>query len=213
MILFEAWRDGDEIPDEPIPRGRADSSGAKHQTQRARLLHRRRTQYFTSIGRPEDGPEFEQCFSSRDPRRHMRQVLRAMIAFNRLFVHRISPHDVSLCHQILESLCCEYVRMNCHLPPNFHQLLHLEEFILANGSLYNTHTWPFERANHELTRINNNGHGDGVLEGTMMQGWWTNSQVQGLVRTIHFFFHLSNIRGRYKGCKRFPTVLSTMTPQ
>jgi hypothetical protein len=84
-------------------------------------------------------------------------------------------------------MCIEYTHMNVHLPPNFHQLLHLREFILKYGSLYNTHTWPFECANHELTKINNNNHGNGVLEGTMMKGWWSNSSIQLLVSSLTRF--------------------------
>jgi hypothetical protein len=83
--------------------------------------------------------------------------------------------------ELLEAMCVEYVHMNVHLSPNFHQLLHLEEFILEYGLLYNTHTWPFECANHDLTIINTNNHGKGILEGTMMHGWWTNSSLQVLV--------------------------------
>ncbi|KAF8598358.1 hypothetical protein BDV93DRAFT_451263 [Ceratobasidium sp. AG-I] len=93
--------------------------------------------------------------------------------------------------------------MNCHLPPNFHQLIHLEEFILENGSLYNTHAWAFERANNDVTRINTNGHGNGVLEGTLMKGWWGSSQIQGLVsendhsalRYLHIFIIGSSLAG------------------
>jgi hypothetical protein len=184
ILLFEAWRDGDEIPEELIPRGRASSTGARHQVRRAQLLHKRRTQYYRSIGRLDLAPSLEDCFSSRDPRRHYRQVLHASVAFRTLAVHNITPNQAHFAHELMETMCIEYVRMNVHLSPNFHQLLHLEEFILENGSLYNTHTWPFERANHDLTTISLNNRGNGILEGSMMRAWWTTSSVQSLVSTF-----------------------------
>ncbi|KAF8595180.1 hypothetical protein BDV93DRAFT_481245 [Ceratobasidium sp. AG-I] len=184
MLTFEAWRAGDTIPPDHVPRGKASSTSAKHQVRRAKQLHRRRLQHYTHTGHPEQVPEVADCFSSRDPRRHFRQIMRAAVIFVGIFVHSLSPNQASFLHELTEAFCVEYVRMNVHLPPNFHQLLHLEEFILENASLYNTHTWPFERANHDITQINLNGHGNGVLEGTMMKGWWTSSQIQGIVQRL-----------------------------
>jgi hypothetical protein len=99
------------------------------------------------------------------------------------------PNQAHFAHVLMETMCIEYVNMNVHLSPNFHQLLHLEEFILENRSLYNTHTWPFEHANHDLGCINLNNYGHGVLEGSMMCGWWNNSSVQSLV-SAHVSFKL-----------------------
>jgi hypothetical protein len=156
----------------------------KHQVACAKLLHQRRQQFYESTGRPDLAPNLDNCYSSRDPQRHYRQVLHAVVAIRTLFVHNITPNQAHFVHELLEAMCIEYTHMNVHLPPNFHQLLHLKEFILEYGSLYNTHTWPFERANHDLTILNNNNHGKGILEGTMMQGWWSNSTTQMLVSTF-----------------------------
>ncbi|KAG8697374.1 hypothetical protein FRC08_006569 [Ceratobasidium sp. 394] len=62
--------------------------------------------------------------------------------------------------------------------------MHLEEFILMFGSLYNTHVWGMERANGILSRINHNGKSKGVLEGTMMRGWWSYVAIQNLIRRL-----------------------------
>jgi hypothetical protein len=65
--LFEAWCDGDEIPQELIPHGRNNSTGAKHQVACAKLLHQRRQQFYESTGRPDLAPDLDDCYSSRDP--------------------------------------------------------------------------------------------------------------------------------------------------
>jgi hypothetical protein len=61
-------------------------------------------------------------------------------------------------------------------------MMHLEEWILKTGSIYNTHVWGMERANGILSRIRHNGRGGGILEGTLMQGWWTHAAIQNLIR-------------------------------
>jgi hypothetical protein len=155
-----------------------------HQRRQQFYQSQRRQQFYQSIGRPDLVPDLDDCYSSHDPRRHYRQVLRTVVAICTLFVHNITPNQAHFAHELLEAMCIKYMCMNVHLPPNFHQLLHLQEFILEYRSLYNTHTWPFEHANHDLTVINNNNHGKGVLEGTMMQGWWSNSATQILVSTF-----------------------------
>jgi hypothetical protein len=204
QLIFTAFRDGDEIPMDLIPRGKRNSTGGRHQVSRAKLLHKRRTQHFDNIGHPELAPASEDCFSSRDPRRHFLQIMRFCVAFHDIFVHKISPNQAQFVHQLIESACIEYTRMNVHMAPCFHQLLHIHEFILEYGSLYNTHTWPFERANHQITRVNNNKRGNGVLEGTMMKGWWTNSGIQGLVRVFFSWFITLTISTRYIAYKQYP---------
>ncbi|KAF8594557.1 hypothetical protein BDV93DRAFT_515687 [Ceratobasidium sp. AG-I] len=184
ILMFEAWCKGNTIPPDHIPQGNASTTGAKHQARRAKHLQRRCLQHHTNLGHPEQAHKVADCLPSRNPRRHFRQIMRAAVLFVRVFVYNLSPNQATFLHGLAEALCVEFVRMNIHLPPNFHQLIHLEQFILENGLLYNTHAWPFERVNHDITRINTNGHGNGVLEGTMMKGWWTNSQVQGIIQRL-----------------------------
>ncbi|KAG8695506.1 hypothetical protein FRC08_007736, partial [Ceratobasidium sp. 394] len=62
--------------------------------------------------------------------------------------------------------------------------MHLEESILKTGSLYNTHVWGMEHANRIVSRINHNGKGSGILEGTLMRGWWSHTAIQNLINTL-----------------------------
>ncbi|KAG8729869.1 hypothetical protein FRC11_007854 [Ceratobasidium sp. 423] len=62
--------------------------------------------------------------------------------------------------------------------------MHLEEWILKTGSVYNTHVWGMERANGIVSRINHNGKRNGVLEGTLMRGWWSYATIQNLIKAL-----------------------------
>ncbi|KDN33897.1 hypothetical protein RSAG8_13014, partial [Rhizoctonia solani AG-8 WAC10335] len=62
--------------------------------------------------------------------------------------------------------------------------MHLEEWLKKTGSVYNTHVWGMERANGILSRIKHNGKGKGVLEGTLMRGWWSHATLQNLLKTM-----------------------------
>ena len=60
-------------------------------------------------------------------------------------------------------------------------MMHLEESLLKLGPIYNTHVWGMEHANRIISKINHNGKGKGVLEGTLMRGWWSYTTIQNLV--------------------------------
>jgi hypothetical protein len=179
--LFIAMRDGDDVGPGCVPRGKKSSTGAKHQVQRAKILHRQRRKYYTSIGRPGDAPTLDQCFPSRNLRFHYKQVLRFCLAVNTLDKRSISAAEIGFAQSLLETLCIDYTRMNIPLSPNFHYMMHLEESMLKSGSLYNTNVWPMERANGVVSHINNNDRGQGVMEGTVMRGWWGYTTLQNLV--------------------------------
>ncbi|QRW11426.1 Transposase family tnp2 [Ceratobasidium sp. AG-Ba] len=80
--LFLAFRDGDDIGPAYAPRGNRGSPAAKHQAHRAKLLHQQRLKHFQAIGRADECPPVEQCYSSRSVRFHYRQVLRFCLAVN-----------------------------------------------------------------------------------------------------------------------------------
>ncbi|QRV78718.1 Transposase family Tnp2 protein [Ceratobasidium sp. AG-Ba] len=145
--LFIAFRDGDEIGNGYVSRGGRSSSGAKHQAHRAKLLHQQRLKYFQSIGQPDQCPRVQDCYSSRSLRFHYQQVLRFCLAVNTIDKRTVTPGEIGFAQQLLETLCIDYVQNNVQLPPNFHYLMHLEEFLLKYGSVYNTHVWGMERAN------------------------------------------------------------------
>lgn len=182
--LYLAMRDGDELSEIDVPRGTQRSAGGKHQHGRAKLLRNQRLKHFIAIGHPELAPLLANCFPSRNIHRHFKQILRFCVALDVLDSRSISVEMIDFAQSLLETLCVEYTRMNVPLSPNFHYMMHLEEFMLRTGSLYNTHVWPMERANGMLGRINHNGRGQGVLEGTMMRGWWEHASLQTLVRDL-----------------------------
>ncbi|KAG8703013.1 hypothetical protein FRC09_004399 [Ceratobasidium sp. 395] len=96
----------------------------------------------------------------------------------------ITPADIVFSSELLETLCKDYVTHNVQLPPNFHYMMHLEEFLLKTASVYNTHVWGMERANGIVSRIKHNGKSKGVLEGTLMRGWWSHTTLQNLIKHL-----------------------------
>lgn len=180
--LYLALRDGDEIGPGLVPRGNRSSSGAKHQAHRAKLLHQQRRKFYDSIGQSDQCPQLEECYPSRSARFHYRQVLRYCLATTLLDKRTLKPADIEFAQRLLESLCTDYVQKNVPLSPNFHYMMHLEESMLKTASVYNTHVWGMERANGILSRINHNGKSRGILEGTLMRGWWSHITLQNLVR-------------------------------
>jgi hypothetical protein len=182
--LFLALRDGDIIGVGYAPRGNRKSPSLKHQTHRAKLLHQQRQKYYRSIGDPHACPNLENCFASRSLRFHYRQVLRFCLAVNIIDKRSVAPTEIAFAQRLLESLCIDYVNNNVQLSPNFHYMMHLEESILKSGSVYNTHVWGMERANGIVSRINHNGKSGGILEGTLMRGWWSHATIQNLVSPV-----------------------------
>lgn len=67
--------------------------------------------------------------------------------------------------------------------------MHLEESLLKSGSIYNTHVWAMEHANGIVLQINHNGKTKGVLEGTLMLGWWSHTTIQNLEGFIPIMLH------------------------
>jgi hypothetical protein len=87
-------------------------------------------------------------------------------------------------------LCKDHVQSNVQLLPNFHYSMHMEEWVLKTASTYNTHVWGMERANSIVLRISHNGRGKGILEGTLMQGWWSHVTLKNLV-SFDLLYHTS----------------------
>ncbi|EUC63646.1 transposase family Tnp2 protein [Rhizoctonia solani AG-3 Rhs1AP] len=134
---------------------------------------------------PQNCPKYEDCFSSRNLRFHYKQVLRYSVGVGTLDKRTVTPAEIGFGSQLLETMCIEYINNNIPLPPNFHIMMHLEEPMLKYGSLYNSHVWGMERANGVLSGMNNNGRGSGMLEGTLMRGWWEIANLQNLIKMFH----------------------------
>ncbi|QRW10224.1 Transposase family Tnp2 protein [Ceratobasidium sp. AG-Ba] len=182
--LYLALRDGDGIGADNAPIGPRSSPAAKYCAYRAKLLHKQRQKHYNAIGRPDLCPGLAECASSRNLQFHYRQVLRFCLAVNTIDKRSITPAEIGFAQQLLETLCKSYVSNNIPLPPNFHYMMHLEEFMLKTASVYNTHVWGMERANRIVSQINNNGKSKGVLEGTYMRGWWSHTTIQTLINIM-----------------------------
>ncbi|CEL55034.1 LPS-assembly protein [Rhizoctonia solani AG-1 IB] len=189
LPLFMAFRSGDVIPNECVPRGNISTKGAKNQASGAKALHRERKKHFAAIGQPRNCPQLEDCFPSRNLQFHYKQVLRYCVATGTLDKRTVSPEEIQFGTQLLETMCIEYAENNIPEPPNFHIMMHLEDAMLKYGSLYNSHVWGLERANGVLSSLNHNGRGNGMLEGTLMRGWWGIANLQNLIK---MFYSLPN---------------------
>ncbi|QRW12956.1 hypothetical protein RhiLY_11955 [Ceratobasidium sp. AG-Ba] len=182
--LYMALRTGDEIQNTNVPSGTRSSPSEKHRSHRACLLHQQRQKHFESIGQPDLCPPLRECYSSRSLRFHYRQVLRFCVSVNIIDKRSVTANEIAFAQQLLELLCKDYVIHNVPLPPNFHYMMHLEESILKSGSVYNTHVWAMERANKIVSQVNHNGKSRGVLEGTLMRGWWNYTAIQNLIEVM-----------------------------
>ncbi|QRV78265.1 Transposase family tnp2 [Ceratobasidium sp. AG-Ba] len=182
--LYMALRTGDEIHNTSAPSGTRSSPSEKHRGHRAYLLHQQRQKYFESIGQPDLCPPLRECYSSRNLRFHYRQVLRFCVGVNIIDRRSVTAAEIAFAQQLLELLAKDYVTHNVPLPPNFHYMMHLEESILKSGSVYNTHVWGMERTNKIVSQVNHNGKGRGVLEGTLMRGWWNYTAIQNLIEVM-----------------------------
>ncbi|QRV85925.1 Transposase family tnp2 [Ceratobasidium sp. AG-Ba] len=182
--LYLALRDGDVIGQVLAPAGNRNSPSFKHRAQRAKLLHQQRQKYYRAIGQPNLCPPIDRCFSTRNLQFHYRQVLRFCLAVNIIDKRSITAHEIAFGQELLELLCKDYLANNVPLPPNFHYMMHLEEFLLKTGSPYNTHGWSMERANRIVSQINHNGKSNGIMEGTLMRGWWSYSAIQNLINVM-----------------------------
>ncbi|QRV91932.1 Transposase family tnp2 [Ceratobasidium sp. AG-Ba] len=131
---------------------------------------------------------FNQCLRTmwipKNFQRTPPKVLRFCLAVKMIDKQSITANEIAFGQQLLELLCKDYLANNVPLPPNFHYMMHLEEFLLKTGSAYNTHMWSMERANHIVSQINHKGKSNGILEGTLMRGWWSYSTIQDLINVM-----------------------------
>ncbi|CAE6494534.1 unnamed protein product, partial [Rhizoctonia solani] len=183
--LFEAWRDGDLIPNTFIPHGGRTSRIYKFQKlHAAQLLRNRVLVHRDRGGMPRDDPKELSCVAIRNRRLIYATICRYLVARSGLVRHKITRDGITTSQRLLRQVGRDLTRMNYQVTPNLHTALHLEEGILQYGSLYGFHTAPFERANRVLININNNGHIGGAVETTMARGWLKRAGCHTLVREM-----------------------------
>ncbi|KAG8794202.1 hypothetical protein FRC12_000221 [Ceratobasidium sp. 428] len=74
--------------------------------------------------------------------------------------------------------------MNIHLVPSFHNTTHIGDTLTAYGNAANTSTNDFERMNRVAMNVNTNGHGQGVLETTMIKGFLRRANIYRYVKLL-----------------------------
>jgi hypothetical protein len=187
-VLFDAWKDGDSIPDGNTPRGSQKSRIYKFQQSQAKQVHRMKCHVHNyEEGDDDNWPTLESCASVRSRRLIFGNILRYCYALKILFRHHPTRQSAARGQRLLARVGALFAKMNIPLTPNYHYLMHLEETILKFGSLYGTWTFPYERANRYLININNNGHTLGALETTMARGFLKRAGSLAIVRQLVFF--------------------------
>ncbi|KDN40631.1 hypothetical protein RSAG8_07960, partial [Rhizoctonia solani AG-8 WAC10335] len=183
--LFEAWRDGDHMPNTLIPRGGRNTKIRKFQEAQAKtLLQNRRLVHRDQGGRPQDDPKPLSCVAIRNRRLLYATTCRYLLARSTMVRYKVTRDEVTIAQRLLQRFGRELARMNYPVTPNVHTALHLEEGMLQYGSLYGFHTAPFERANRVLINVNNNGHTGGGVEASMARGWLKRTSCHALVREM-----------------------------
>ncbi|CAE7227499.1 unnamed protein product [Rhizoctonia solani] len=183
--LFEAWKVGDTIPENDIPRGGRNTVHFKNQMSNARrLLRRRRHVHNIDGGELDDAPELEECFPSRNPRDYFANIMRYRVAHAVVTQHQISREEIDTFTPLFELVGITFAEMNLNLPPIFHAATHLRPFLLKYGNVYGTRVAAFERANRMLINVNTNGHGKGVLEATMAKAFMRRTECYRYVKIM-----------------------------
>lgn len=213
--LFEAWRDGDTIPNGLVPRGGKNTKVYKFQKVQARELCRNRCIVHERQGGDDDSrPTVDSCMSARNRRLIFRNIIRYCAGLRPLLGHNVTRNDVALSQRLLTRSAIVFTKMNILLTPNFHYMMHVEDSILKFGSLYGTWTYPFERANRLLINTNNNGHTLGTLEATMAKGFLRRAGCNVLVRCLLIMLMTTLTFSRCVKCKILPTQHeTTLQPQ
>jgi hypothetical protein len=194
VLFYDAWRVGDVIPDGPIPRGARNTKVYKHQQRNARLLLANRRRIHRDEGDIDDPPPtLQDCAASREVRPIYKNIIRYCVGHAEVHKHDITTRGGRFGLDLLSRCAATFARMNIHLNPSFHYCLHIEPFLHKYGSIYNTWCFPFERANKVLVNTNNNGHGLGTLETTMIRGFLKKTECIRVVSICVYVFLLSNI--------------------
>lgn len=191
IALYVAWHIGGEIPrnmDAPRPRERT-----KFYQSLADAEKLFRAQYREELrARGQNIKIADTVTMNRSYYRHYLVVLEFCTAHNIFSSQSITQEQAEHAQACHNSACQSWARMRCHLTPNFHYCTHLSEYIGRLGPVYGWWTYPYERNNGFLTKVNHNGHVGGELEATLMRAWVKCSLVQDLVSFSHFEFRMLN---------------------
>lgn len=172
VALYDAWQVEGEIPDADAPTlNPNEKAGINHQRIED-LLKARRHENAAHNGKitPEYAEAIDRERMDRNYRKHYDTVLEWLVALRIFGARSISIREAQRAQNCHAWACQAWARLNCHLTPYFHLLSHLIIWIYRLGPVYGWWTYPYERFNGYLSRLQHNGH-PGELEVTMMRSW------------------------------------------
>jgi hypothetical protein len=189
IALFVAWEVNGEIPDEAALPSPPNTRLSVSQAAAEKLLFRRRVENFrmknhNAAPSAEVLRTMQSLKMDRSLRRHYAAILEFSAAVRILASRAISPNEVRRGFAALSEALQSWARMNCHLTPYFHLILHMESQYYRLGPCYGWWAFAYERNNGTLGRFNNNGHSGGELECTIMRCWWKSLLIHDLVRPL-----------------------------
>jgi len=183
FALFYAWNINGELPNEDAPLAPPRSNIAKAEARADSLLASRWKAYLKSLGNvtPAQYASVDVLERNRNFRDHYECCLLFSAGIRSLTTRSITPLAAKRGTKQMSSAYQEWARMNVHLVPYSHLLIHLSDLLLRYGPGYSWHCYPYERHNGTLGKFKHNGHSGGELEATIMRSWWKSQLITGLV--------------------------------
>ncbi|OJT11593.1 hypothetical protein TRAPUB_11902 [Trametes pubescens] len=188
VALYAAWQVDGEIPDADSPKLNPKEKAGINQQRIEDLLKARRHENAAHMGElTEDyATSIDKTRMRRNYRDHFDTILEWLVALRIFGSRSISVREAQRAENCHSWACQAWTRLNCHLTPYFHLLSHLAIWIYRLGPVYGWWTYPYERFNGFLSRVQHNGH-PGELEATMMRAWVRLHLIYDLI------LHLQNL--------------------
>lgn len=175
VALYQLWHIDGQIPDIDAPRPKPQAKKKAANAHRiAGLVSGRRRAHAAAqdalddTDAPAGGVAEEVMDRSYDC--HYRTVLLWCVAMRIWGSESITKEEAIRAHDCHAQACQGWAQMACHLTPYFHLLMHLLVWILMLGPVFGWWTFPYERCNGTLSKVQHNGR-PGELEATMMRSW------------------------------------------
>lgn len=193
VALCVAWDLWEKAPEATAPRPRASGKVGKGAAKTKKLLGKRRRKNKARLEADSDKTDGDEDSDdidstaedldapSRNYHDHYLNSLRFCAAIRIIVSQEISADEAERGQTFLSQAFASWAEMRCHLTPNFHRGMHILEYILAYGPVYGWWVFCYERFIGMVGKFNNNGHGGGELEATIMRGWWKTIRCQELV--------------------------------
>lgn len=185
-LLYCAFQEDGEIPDRDAPRPKLGTNAHDALLSEEALVNKRRLadlkhRKIVTTTQQEEHERRHPVKIGRNVLRHFENVLEACVAVRIWTARSTTPGETLRAEECYARALQDWARMNCHLSPYCHLLLHLRPQILRTGPLPSSWLYGYERANGWLAKVNTNGHAGGQLEATLMRTWTRSQLVHDLV--------------------------------